>query len=162
MLTSILNALVELLSSIVGVGYVGLAPKKKTSLNLPALVVELVELEPDADPGTGELALRAHWEARVVTLESQPEPQSWELVSAVLFELFQAPWMLENVGLVQIKSVARDYFSPEFQGHRIWLIEWVQPLRLGENKWDTEGIVPQSIFVYPLGDETGELISEEN
>lgn len=157
MLTSILNAVIELMSSITGLGYVGLAPKKKTSLTLPALVVELVELEPDTDPGTGELALRGHWEARLVTLESESETQAWELVSAILYRLFTASWTLENVGLVHIKNVARDHFSPEFQGHRIWLIEWVQPLRLGENSWSTEGIVPQEVLVNALGDDDGEI-----
>lgn len=155
MLTSILNALIELLSSIPGLGYVGLLPKKKVSLTLPALAIELVELEPDADPGTGELALRGHWEARLVTLESEDETQAWELVSAILYKLFQSSWMLENVGLVKIKSVARDHFSPEFQGHRIWLIEWVQSLRVGENVWSTEGIIPQEITVNALGDDDG-------
>jgi hypothetical protein len=144
--------LLEELGSIAGVEHCSEPPKRRDQIRLPAILLDLVELEPDTDPGTGELALTSHWEARVVVSDNQSETVLWQLVQAVLLWLYNNAWSSTNIGRANIKQASPDHFSPEFQGHRIWLIEWTQLVRIGDDVWTGECIVPETIFVSINGD----------
>lgn len=140
------------LQTIAGIEHCSEPPKRRDQIRLPAILLDLVELEPAVDPGTGELALNSHWEARVVTSDHQPETVLWQLVQAVLLWLYNHAWPTTNIGRATIKQASPDHFSPEFQGHRIWLIEWTQLVRIGDDVWVGESIVPETIFVGINGD----------
>ena len=58
--------------SIAGLAYVGTMPDMLQRVAVPAVVLELTELEPGEDQGTGETALIARFEARVI-VESERE-----------------------------------------------------------------------------------------
>jgi hypothetical protein len=53
----------------------------------PAVFVDLVELEPDTDPGTDELALITHWEVRVIVSESQKETD--KIIRSLILSIIQ-------------------------------------------------------------------------
>lgn len=65
--------ILEGISQLTAVQHCGNYPRRMDEVTLPAVFVDLVELEPDTDPGTDELALITHWEARVIVAESQKE-----------------------------------------------------------------------------------------
>ncbi|WP_084403935.1 hypothetical protein [Marinobacterium litorale] len=146
-LTLLHQTLLEGLAQIAGVRHCSSFPKRRDEVRLPAIFLDLAELEPARDPGTGELALIAHWEARVLVSDRQPEAVLWSLVQAVMLWLYDHAWAELNVGRANIKQAAPDHFSPEYQGHRIWLVEWTHTLRVGESIWAGEGIVPDTVIL---------------
>ena len=146
------NAIVEGLQTIEGVQTVSTMATRKDRITLPAIIIELDEVEPGKDAGTGELGLLTHWQARIITNERSGESAAWGILQAALLWLFNFNWPELNIGRPIIKSAAPDHFTPEFQGHRIWLIEWANELRIGENVWDGEGVTPEVVNLYFRGD----------
>lgn len=145
------------LSDIVGVQHCGAFPKRRDDIKLPAILIDLVELESGDDPGTEELALISHWEARVLVSDQMVESDLWALVQAAMLWLFNHSWPETNIGRAQLKQTGPDHFSPEFQGHRIWLIERTQSVRVGESVWDGSTVVPSIISIAGLDTERHEL-----
>ena len=66
-------------SEIIGIQHCGAFPRRRDDIRLPAILIDLVELEPGSDPGTGELALIAHFEARILVSDQLPESDLWAL-----------------------------------------------------------------------------------
>ena len=145
------------LSEIVGIQHCGAFPKKRDDIRLPAILIDLVELEPADDPGTDELALISHWEVRILVSDQMSESDLWALVQAAMLWLFNHSWPETNIGRAKLKQAGPDHFSPEYQGHRIWLIEWTQSVRVGENVWDGSTVVPSIISIAGLDAERNEL-----
>jgi len=149
--------IIDGIASIEGISFVAEMPRRKEQASLPAVFVDLAELEPGKDPGTGELGLSAHWEARVIVSSQQEAPFIWGLVARVMLWLFNFSWPDLNVGRPYLKQSAPDFFSPEFQGHRVWLIEWMQEIRVGENIWRGEGVIPEEVTIRWCGEIDEEL-----
>lgn len=156
-LSSMHQSIIAGLSAIDGVNFVDEMPKRRDEVTLPAIFVDLGELEPAEDPGTGELGLYAHWEARVIISSQQNVADIWSLCAAIMFWLFDFTWPEENIGRPKLKQAAPDHFSPDFQGHRVWLIEWMQEIRVGENIWGGEGVIPQTLVINACGDFDSEV-----
>lgn len=158
MLISLLHE--QLLSGIrliPGVETASETPRRRDQITLPAVLVDLVELEPSTDPGTGELALISHWEGRVLVPEKSEERISWCLVQAVMVWLYNHSFPEINIGKAMIKQAAHDHFTPDISGHRIWLIEWTHDIRIGDDDWqDGPTINPQTIVIH-CGDNIQEL-----
>ena len=143
------QAILEGIAGLPGVQHCGAFPRRMDKVTLPAVFVDLIELESASDPGTGELALITHWEARVVVAESQADADTVirSLILAVMLWLFRYPWPQKNIGCARFKQASPDHFSPELQGHVIWLVEWTHSIRVGDSVWDGEGVVPQQVFI---------------
>jgi len=143
------QSIIEGIGSISGLQQCGPFPRRMDKVTLPAVFVDLAELEPDIDPGTGELALITHWEARVIVAESQPDAQAVQrgLVLAVMHWLFSSDFPTENVGKAKLRQAGPDHFAPEMQGHDVWLIEWTQQIRVGGSVWDGAGVIPTQVFL---------------
>ena len=156
-LENLYNTIAEGFKAIDGIQTVSLMPRRRDKLILPAILIELAELEPGEDPGTGELGLVAHWEARIVTSDKPDEQISWGLSQAVLYWLFDFNWPSINVSRAHIKQAAPDHFSPEFQGHRVWLIEWTNAIRIGDNVWQGGDAITPETFVIHCGEHVEEI-----
>jgi hypothetical protein len=125
------------------------------TVTLPAIFIDLVELAYGLDAGTEQLPLVAHWEARLVMSDALDDQTVWSLVEAVMLALFTARWSDGNIGKAELKQATPDEFSPDLVGHRVWLIEWAQRLRVGDNVFEGEGIVPTEVVIrYQGSDET--------
>ena len=132
---AIVSTLEQELLSLDGVSSVLLHPKRNERVTLPALLIDLAEFEPGQDRGTGETPIRCHMELRVVTSDRGSPLTLWNIAQQVMQWLFDFNWPQENIGRAEFKNASPDHFSPEFQGHRVFLIEWVQEMRVGENIW---------------------------
>lgn len=141
------QTLLEGLSQVTGINHCCDYPKRRDQIKLPALLLDLVEIEPAKDPGTGELAITAHWEARLVTNDAQEESVTWNLVISTLVWLYNHSFADVNIGKADIKQATPDSFTPDLQGHRVWLIEWTHLVRIGDNIWDGEGVIPGELYV---------------
>lgn len=159
----LLEALIAGMSQITGVNTCVEFPKRRDAISLPAILLNLVELEPDTDPGTDELALISHWEARLVMSDRGSETVLCALLQNILLWLTNENFPEIHVGQAQLKQAAPDHFTPDFQGHRVWLIEWTQKIRIGENGWLTPGELdgfPETIFVgWPNGEQEEQDVS---
>lgn len=145
--------LVTGIGSIPGVFYCGSFPRRMDKIRLPGVFIDLTELESVADPGTGELALVSHWEARVVVHESLTDSGSLlrHLVVSVMYWLFSDTFPPVNIHQAQLKQASPDHFSQELQGHLVWVIEWSQLIREGVSVWDGDDVVPVEVWVQTSG-----------
>lgn len=141
------QTLLEGLAQVTGINHCSDYPRRRDQIKLPALLLDLVEIEPGKDPGTGELSVITHWEARLVTTDSQNESVTWNLTITVLLWLYNQSFPDKNIGMANIKQASPDNFSPDLQGHRVWLIEWTHKVRFGDNIWNGEGVIPGELWV---------------
>ena len=146
-LKALLDELVTGIQAIPAISHCGTTPKRRDDIHLPAVLLDMIELEPGQDPGTGELELISHWEARVLYSDKEPLWIGWALVQEVMLFLFNHSWSAINVGRANIKQASPDHFSPELQGHSIWLIEWTQKIRISESVWDSDCPTPSIVVV---------------
>jgi hypothetical protein len=135
------------LADIDSIQYCGALPKRRDDIRLPAILIDCVELEPDDDSGTEALGLISHWEARILVSEHMVEADLWALVQVAMLWLFNHSWSETNIGQARLKQAAPDYFSPQYQGHNLWLIEWAQRIRVGENIWDGSMVIPSVVSI---------------
>ena len=140
-------ALQQTLSQVDGIQQCGSLPKRRDQIELPGLFIDMVELEPTTEQGTGELALISHWEGRLLIGEQCADHAVWGLLQAVMVALHQFHCDEENIGAAKIKQAIPDQFSPDYPGHRVWLIEWTHELRVGDNVWEGEGVVSSQLVV---------------
>jgi hypothetical protein len=143
------RALTQGISNIAGIRQCAPFPRRMDRVELPAVFLDLVELEPGTDPGTGELALITHWEARIVVAELQSDALKihYSLAVAIMQWLRSHDFPQVNVGKAELKQAAPDHFAPEMQGHDVWLVEWTHQVRLGDSIWDGTGIMPDQVSI---------------
>lgn len=110
---------------------------------LPAVLVELSEIDPGSDPGTGETALIGHFQARAIVDPNQTDAnmQVRELAARIAVAITHENWGLE-IGVSRLLQVGEDAFKPELDGYLSWMVEWTHEFYLGETVW-------------PYPDETG-------
>ncbi|MBH9397035.1 hypothetical protein I5L42_14985 [Pseudomonas aeruginosa] len=111
----------------------------------PAVALEVAELLPERDPGTGESALSCRLQARVLVpldADRQAVALAGEIVRALRGQT--GGLALEPARLVRATV---DSSREELKGLRAWLVEWTQALRLGEPEWAWEDQPPGSLLL---------------
>lgn len=145
------------LSSLTNVSSVSVHPKRKDRIILPAILLDVAEIEPGEDRGTEQLNVVVHFEARIVMSDQDSPIILWVMVQNVLRWLFDYDFPERGLGQSKFKSAAPDNFSPDLSGHRVWVVEWTQEIRIGENVWIGEApIIEQLIVRYPIIDPDGD------
>lgn len=130
-----------------GIRTISSYPTLRNPVRVPAIFVDLASLEPGSDPGTEQLALIARMEARVVVSSNRPHPlKVRELAAEVARVIHQQTFGLE-VTPAKILSINSDGFSPEMVAYDVWLVEWEHELHLGESVWDSEGVIPETVYI---------------
>jgi hypothetical protein len=132
-------------------------PSERTALNLPAILVDLEDMEaaPDADPGTEQLAVLTRWRARLILgfrtadVYRQVRKGAGQLAHLVHLNRWGMP-----VGPARVTIVGPDPFDPDLDQYEAWVVEWEQVVHLGASVWGDEGIVPQTVYL-GLEPETG-------
>lgn len=107
------------------------------SIPLPAVLIELAEIEPGSDPGTGQLGLVGRFQARAITDPVAPHAQLAvrELAARVALLAYQQSWGLP-LSAARIHSIAECGMKPELDGYYVWMVEWTQQFLLGTQTWD--------------------------
>ncbi len=124
----------------------------RKELPLPAILVELEEFEdaPDADPGTGQLAVMALFKALVVLHFKQdgdknPKREVRNLAAAVAAFVRLKRWGCP-IGPAHVTGAHPDDFHPELDQYEVWAVEWRQIIHLGETVWKG-GVRPQIVML---------------
>jgi hypothetical protein len=119
-----------------GVQTVAAWPAIEDCVRLPAVVIEMAEMEPGQDPGTGEVGLACKFEARVITdpIQEDHHQQAVFLAGQLTVLLRLQSWGVE-VEPAEFVRAMQDWTKPELDGYTVWVVEWTQQIYLGEAQW---------------------------
>jgi hypothetical protein len=119
-------------------------------LPLPAIILDLSEMEPDMeiDPGTEQLAVHARFEAEIIFGFQTPDVKRAIRKFAAAFGawLRLRRWTGVRTGPAYVTSMHRSEFNPELDQYEVWCVEWTQPVHLGDTVWTNDGTVPTQVF----------------
>lgn len=139
---------------------------KRKTLPVPACILELSEMlsDPDADPGTEQLAVTATFEAHFVidslrTFNAKMSVR--KLAAAFAAWLRLRRWnnpIIEGrtlpTGPAYVQGIYPDDFAPELDRYEVWRVEWQQEIHLGNTVWKDQGVTPDNP-VYSWSPEIG-------
>ncbi|MGX0889039.1 hypothetical protein AB7M22_001047 [Pseudomonas sp. ADAK2 TE3594] len=144
-----------------GVQTVAVWPNIEDRVALPAVFVELAEMESGIDTATGETALACKFEARVITDPIQPNhhQQAVFLVGQLAVLLRMQSWGVA-VEPAEFVQAMQDWTKPELDGYTVWVVEWTQQIYLGEAQWSWPD-QPPGTLVLNIEPGDGEVRPEE-
>ena len=143
----------HVIDAIPGLRFVSTMPDMLERVALPAVVIELTELEPGGDQLTGETALEARFEARVIvgSEQEQCQQQAAFVASQIAVLLRMQTWGLV-VNQAEFVRAAQDWTRPELDGYAVWVVEWTQGIYLGQEEWPWPNQAPGELE-YHLSEE---------
>lgn len=116
------------------------APKES---ELPALLLEMTEMEPDldSDPGTEQLAVIARFEARIVinfrTPKAKIEVRKMAGGLAAFIHKNRRFHKLPT-GAANIDAIVSDDFYPELDRFQVWRVDFSMLVHLGDTIWTND------------------------
>lgn len=141
--------------------YVGTMPHMLQTVALPAVVIELVEFEPALDQLTGQTAVQARFEARVIVAAEQEDcEQQAAFGAAQLAVLLRLQTWGVEVEPAEFVRAGRDWTRPELDTLAVWAVEWTHVLYLGYEEWPWPN-QPPGTLVFNLGEGVGNVRPEE-
>jgi hypothetical protein len=126
--------------------------EERQQLPLPAVLLDMTELEvqDENDPGTGQLAVNARFEAEIIFGFNTPNVKREIRKFAAAF----AAWLrlrrwqgIVGPDAVHVTGCYRDAFHPQLDKYEVWRVEFAQVLYLGDNVWTNDGKIPTNIYV---------------
>lgn len=122
----------------------------RQKLELPAILIQLSELEPDLenDPHTGQFPCLVHIDARIVMGHRTPRVRrevakaAGALAAFAHKNRFGTAW-----GEARILSVEPDDFAPHADQYDIWHIEWVHAAQLGPHYIERAEGLPAQVLM---------------
>jgi hypothetical protein len=126
--------------------------EERKQLPLPAILLDLTEfeVETDKDPGTGQLAVNARFEAEIIFGFNTPNVKREIRKFAAAF----AAWLrlrrwkgIVGPDAVQVIGCYRDAFHPQLDKYEVWRVEFAQVLYIGEKDWTNEGKIPSTVYI---------------
>jgi len=130
-----------------GVQLVRFWPDIEQHIPLPAVFLDIAEIEPGTDIGTGESTLNVTFEARVIVdmIRDQHYQQAIHLATQLAVLLRAQTWGLEVEPAEFVRST-QDWTRPELDGYTVWLVEWTQTIYLGEKEWPWSDEAPGTLM----------------
>ena len=122
----------------------------RKDLLVPAILLELVDMEadPDSDPGTEQLAVVTKWAARVVfSFRQNHVKREIRKLAGALGVLVHSNRWGQHVNPARVTVIGPDAFDPAFDKFEVWAVEWDQQIDLGESVWSGVGVVPERVMV---------------
>lgn len=113
-------------------------PVIQRRIRLPAVVLELSEIEPGSDPGTGQVAVVGRFQARCIVdpVIAGADMVVREMAAAVILALQYQMWgITEDVAPARFLQAGDDGFKPNLDGYLVWMVEWHQEFHIGAFKW---------------------------
>ena len=136
----------HLQQSLIGIQLVSFWPDIEQHIPLPAVFLDIAEIEPGTDIGTGESTLNVTFEARVIVdvIRDKHYQQAIHLATQLAVLLRAQTWGLA-VEPAEFKRSTQDWTRPELDGYTVWLVEWTQTIYLGEKEWPWPDEPPGSL-----------------
>ncbi|MCA8196165.1 hypothetical protein [Burkholderia vietnamiensis] len=107
-------------------------PRLGQKIETPLIAIELNEFEPGHDDGTGDVALIARMQARVVfdPIDDGAELAVREVAARVAMVVHGNTWELP-ITPGKVVQVAEDPFRPQLDTYCVWLVEWTHEFGIG-------------------------------
>lgn len=132
--------------------------KAPTGSELPALLLELSDFEPDLekDAGGEQLPIIAHFEARVV-VDAMVKGNSSIYAKVKVRELATklAHYLFQNkrfhglhAGALTVNAITEDAFYPALDRFDVWRVDFAIPVLIGESFWLPSGTTPLAFYSY--------------
>lgn len=136
----------RLFSQLPGIKAVTAWPSIKDRIALPVVFIEMAEIEPGKDIGTGETTLICRFEARIIVDPIRPQhcQQAAQLAAQLAVLLRMQNWGLAVEPAEFIQAV-QDWTKPELDGYTVWLVEWTHQIYLGVEEWPWPDEPPGSL-----------------
>lgn len=133
-LTEIIDSLVTRLAAELPGVNVTPDPPTGRSLRLPALVVELTEIDPVGNQGDTRTLIEARFELRVIVDPAGPRPHLAvrELAARALHVAYNLRRIAPGHGHIRMLRAGEDGFRPELDGYQVWVVEFAAEIALGE------------------------------
>ena len=129
-------------------------PNPRGEILAPAVFLEIASYGAGDDPATGELALTANIEARVVvdsTIEDAEivcQSLACEIATIAHLNSFGcAPDRAISISPAKVTAITRDFFKPEFDMYLCWLVEWSHQFHTGSSVFAETGAPPHTITI---------------
>lgn len=119
-------------------------------VDVPALLVQLTELEPnpDSDGSDGKWPCLVHFEARIVYGFRTPKVRRQTAASAGSIAAFVHNNRLGvGWGGAQVLACAPDEFAPKAEQYDIWQIEWAHKADLGKSALPPHEDLPAHVYL---------------
>ena len=131
-----------------GVQLVSFWPDIQQHIPLPAVFLDIAEIEPSTDIGTGETTLTITFEARVIVdvIRADHYLQAVHLATQLAVLLRAQSWGLP-VEPAEFQRSSQDWTRPELDGYTVWLVEWTQTVYLGEQEWPWPDEPPGTLLI---------------
>ena len=131
-----------------GVQLVSFWPDIQQHIPLPAMFLDIAEIEPGTDIGTGETTLTITFEARVIVdvIRADHYPQAVHLATQLAVLLRAQSWGLP-VEPAEFQRSSQDWTRPELDGYTVWLVGWTQTVYLGEEEWPWPDEPPGTLLI---------------
>ena len=141
--------------------YIAAYTNIERSIKIPAVIIELSELEQAQDNGDDTTTLNAIFEARVILSPTQQNAHLMlrELTLKVIKTLHYQTWDLSGVGYCEFINATSDVFYPdgskiELDGYLCWNVRWSQEVKFGEPVEWWDGFYPVELYL-GIDPETG-------
>jgi hypothetical protein len=136
----------HLLSNLSGIKAVTAWPNIKDRIALPVVFIEMAEMEPGKDIGTGETTLVCKFEARIIVDPIRPKhcQQVAHLAAQLAVLLRMQTWGVA-VEPAEFVQAMQDWTKPELDGYVVWLVEWTHQIYLGVEEWPWPDEPPGSL-----------------
>ena len=137
-----------------GVQAVSFWPDIQNHIPLPAVFLDIGEIEPGQDRGSGQTTLTITFEARLIVdvLHADHYQQAVQLATQLAVLLRGQYWGLP-VQPAEFQRSTQDWTRPELDGYTVWLVEWTQTLYLGEQAWPWPDEPPGTLMISAIGDD---------
>lgn len=131
-----------------GVQTVAAWPNIEDHIPLPAVFLEMAEIEPGADIGTGETTMVCKFEARIIVdpIQADHHRQVVHLATQLIVLLRAQNWGLE-IECAEFIQAVQDWTRPELDGYTVWLVEWNQTIYLGTEEWPWPDEPPGTLLI---------------
>lgn len=121
-------------------------PQSQRAIRVPAVYIEISELEPVSNPGDGRISVDARFEARCIVDPngSRSHLAVRELASRVVRALQEIRRPVAGHGHIRIERAGDEMFRPKMDGYEVWVVEYGVEVYLGE--LEPEGVTPTEIY----------------
>jgi hypothetical protein len=138
----------HLVACLPGIKAATIWPSIKDRIALPVVFIEMAEMEPGRDIGTGETTLIFRFEARIIVDPIRPQhcQQAAQLAAQLAVLLRSQTWGL-SVEPAEFVQALQDWTKPELDGYTVWLVEWTHQLYLGVEEWPWPDEPPGSLVL---------------
>lgn len=168
MLDSLHTAIIARLTADLAGVYCAAYPKLERTITLPAVLVELDELEPD-DFGNEPFDCQARCTAYCIydPTATNAELEVRNLAATVAVRVSQeADFGIEVAKKAEVLRVGEDSFKPELDGYLVWAVEFQVGIHIGEDVWAANPADGVSVITITVGDldivHTDKLMADGN